>query len=180
MRIATAYAAAGRSPFRRWHVLGVTALALIITGVGGVRNAAASSYDHHAGRWLNAHQAESPNLATPVSETLLSGCLIGSWMHAWEEDTAEVIVYRPADYAFGPSRGRDGYEFQSGGILVYHGFGPADEPLTSVGEWGWHSGDEIHLVVNDPQGAYIDETLRIVSCDAETLQVERLSTETGA
>ena len=179
MRIATSDAGAGRSPERRWHVLGVTALALIITGVGGAGNAAASSQDHHAGRRGNLHQAESPNLATPVSETLLSGCLIGSWVHSWEEDTSQLIVFRPADYAFGPSRGRDGYEFQSGGILVYHGFGPADEPLTSTGEWGWHSGDEIHLVVNDPQGAYIDETLRIVSCDAESLQVERVVEATG-
>ena len=128
---------------------------------------------------MNAHQTESPNLATPVSETLLSGCLIGSWLHSWEEDTPEEIVFRPADYAFGPSRGRDGYEFQTGGILVYHGFGPADEPLTSTGEWGWHSGDEIHLVVNDPQVAYIDETLRIVSCEADALLVQRLE-ETGA
>ena len=174
MRIAMSFATARRSPFRRWHELRVTALALIITGAGSVGYAAANTHHHHAGRSVIAHQAESPNLATPVGETL-SGCLIGSWIHSWEEDTAETIVFRPADYAFAPSRGRDGYEFQSGGILVYHGFGPADEPITSVGEWGWHSGDEIHLVVNDPQGAYIDETLRILSCDAETLQVKPLT-----
>ena len=174
MRSATSFAAARRLPFRRWSVPTVATLALIVTSIGGAGNAAAISQGHHAGQWAKAHQAESPNLATPVSETLLSGCLIGSWVHAHEEDTPEIIVFRSADYPFGPSRGRDGYEFQTGGILIYHGFGPADEPLTSTGEWGWHSGDEIHLVVNDPQGAYIDETLRIVSCDAEALHVERV------
>lgn len=174
MHFATSFAAAGRSPFRRWDVLGVAALALIIAVGVGAEHATASVQDHHAGRPVNTHQAASPGLATPVSETLLSGCVIGSWLHSWEEDTAELIVFRPADYPFGPSRGRDGYEFQTGGILIYHGFGPADAPLTATGEWGWHSGDEIHLVVNDPQGAYIDETLRIVSCDADSLQVERV------
>lgn len=174
MRIATSSAAAGRSPYRRWHRLRVAALAMIITGAGSVGYAAASTHHHDAGQPVIVHQAESPNLATPVGETL-SGCLIGAWIHSWEEDTEGAIVFRPAEYPFPPSRGRDGYEFQSGGILVYHGFGPADEPLTSVGEWGWHSGEEIHLVVNDPQGVYIDETLRILSCDGETLQVQRLT-----
>ena len=174
MRIVTDRAATERVQFQRLRVMGVAALALIVTGAGVAGNAAAGSFPYDAARGIAVHQAESPGLATPVSETLLSGCLIGSWIHSWEEDTAETIVFRPADYPFGPSRGRDGYEFQTGGILVYHGFGPADEPLTSVGEWGWHSGDLIHLVVNDPQGAYIDEVLRIVSCDAETLQVERV------
>lgn len=172
MRNVTVRTAAGRARFLRF--LGITALALILTVAGESRNAAAGSFHHDGARGPSAHQAESPNLATPVSETLLSGCVIGSWIHSWEEDTAETVVFRPADYPFGPSRGRDGYEFQTGGILIYHGFGPADEPLTSVGEWGWHAGNLIHLVVNDPQGAYIDETLRIVSCDTETLQVERV------
>ena len=179
MRIDKDRTAAEQARFLRPRALAIAALALILTGAGEAADATASSFLHDAARGFGAHQAESPNSATPVREVLRSECLIGSWMHSWEEDTAETIVFRPADYAFGPSRGRDGYEFQTGGILVYHGFGPADEPFTSVGEWGWHSGDLIHLVVNDPQGAYIDEILRIVSCDAETLQVERLE-ETGA
>jgi hypothetical protein len=177
MRNVTVRTAAGPARFLRLRVLGIAALALILTGAGEVGNTAAGSFLHDAPGRAEAHQAESPNLATPVSETLLSGCLIGSWTHSWEEDTAETIIFRPADYPFAPSRGRESYEFQTGGILVYHGFGPADEPLTSVGEWGWHSGDLIHLVVNDPQGAYIDEVLRIVSCDAEALQVERVVEE---
>ncbi len=174
MRMARVRTAAEQARFRRGSVLAVATLASIITSIGGAGNAVAISQEHHAGLWVNVHQAASPVPATPVSESLLSGCLIGSWRHAWEEDTSETIVYRPADYPFGPSRGRDGYEFQTGGILVYHGFGPADEPLTSDGSWEWLSGDQIHVVVNDPQGAYIDETLRIVSCDAEVLQVERV------
>lgn len=179
MQNARVRGAGGHARFRRLQALGIAALALSITSAGLAGSAAPSHSTHDAGSRSFLHQADSPNIATPVSETLLSGCLIGSWLHSWEEDTPEVIVFRPADYAFGPSRGRDGYEFRTGGILMYHGFGPADEPLTSTGEWGWRSGDEIHLVVNDPQGAYIDESLRIVSCEADALLVERLE-ETGA
>lgn len=175
MRNVTVRTAAGQARFR--CLLGIAAFALLITSPGDVGSAATHALKHDARLRDALHQAESPTLATPVSETLLSGCLIGSWIHAWEEDTGETIIFRPADYPLGPSRGREGYEFQTGGILVYHGFGPADAPLTSVGEWGWHSGDLIHLVINDPEGASIDEVLRIVSCDAETLQVERVAEE---
>lgn len=179
MRNARVRVAGGQARLRRLPALGIAALAVSLTSAGIAGSAAARPNPHDAGNRGLLHQAESPNIATPVSETLLSGCVIGSWLHSWEEDTAETIVFRPAEYPFAQSRGRDGYEFQTGGILVYHGFGPADEPLTSTGEWGWHSGDEIHLVVNDPQGAYIDEALRIVSCEADTLLVERVEA-TGA
>ena len=170
MRNVTGRAATDHARGHGVRMLGIATLALILTGAGVAANAAAGPFLHDAGRPTGVHQAESPNLATPVGETL-SGCVIGSWIHSWEEDTADTIVFRPEEYPFAPSRGREGFEFQTGGILVYHGFGPADEPLTSVGEWGWHAGDLIHVVVTDPQGATIDEVLRIVSCDAEILQM---------
>ena len=164
----------GQAPVGRLLVVGIAALALLFTGAGGPGNAAARPAQHDAARASGAHQAESPNLATPAPYSPLSTCLLGSWLHAWEEDTAQTIVYRSADYPFGPSRGRDGYEFQPNGVLVYHGFGPADGPLTSPGLWAGTGPEQIHVTVNDPAGAYIDETLRIVSCDAEALQVERV------
>ncbi len=32
------------------------------------------------------------------------------WIHSHEEDTDTEMVYRPADFAFPPSRGRTGFE----------------------------------------------------------------------
>lgn len=175
MRDVSVRAVAQQARFRRSHALGITALALIITSSGGAGNAAANSYAHDAGRGAVAHHAESPNVATLATESLLSSCLPGSWLHAWEEDTLDLDVYRPADYPFGPSRGRGGYEFLADGELMYHGFGPTDGPITSAGTWEWTAPDQIHISVNDPRGAYIDETLRIVSCDADVLQMERVA-----
>ena len=174
MRYAREHASSGQAPAGRLLVVAITTVALLVTSIGDTGNAAARPTQHDAARESGAHQAESPNLATPAPESPLNTCLLGSWLHDWEEDSAQTIVYRPADYPFGPSRGRDGYEFQPGGVLVYHGFGPADGPLTSPGLWAWTSPEQIHVTVNDPAGAYIDETLRIVSCDAEALQVERV------
>lgn len=121
------------------------------------------------------HQAASPNAATLASGHPLSSCLAGSWVHAWEENTPGPTVYRLAEYPFGPSRGREGYEFQAGGILIFHGFGPADGSLTSIGSWVWVTEDQVHITVNDPQGAYIDKTPRMVSCDADVLHVEQVT-----
>jgi hypothetical protein len=170
----TARALAHLAQCRRSRVLLIAALVLLIGSTSNQGVAAASSSMHDAGRSTGTHHAASPDVATPVQEHPLSSCVIGSWLHSWEEDTPGIIVYRPADYPFGPSRGRDGYEFLADGELFYHGFGPADGPLTSSGRWEWTSAAQIRVTVNDPQGAYIDETLRIVSCDTEVLQVERV------
>jgi hypothetical protein len=39
------------------------------------------------------------------------------WVHSWEEDTEDVAVYRPSDYQFPLSRGRDGFEIKKNGDL---------------------------------------------------------------
>jgi hypothetical protein len=115
------------------HTLGLAALTLLVASAGSVGSATTRVAHHDGARDTEMHQAASPNAATPASEHPLSSCLAGSWVHAWEEDTSGPTVYRPAGYPFGPSRGREGYEFQAGGILIFHGFGPADGSLTSIG-----------------------------------------------
>ena len=38
----------------------------------------------------------------------LKTCILGQWIHSHEEDAKGVMVYRPANYSFPPSRGRVG------------------------------------------------------------------------
>src|SRR6476660_7105453 len=37
-------------------------------------------------------------------------CLVRPWLHSHDEDTPDVLVYRPADYPFPREEGRDGFE----------------------------------------------------------------------
>ena len=61
--------------------------------------------------------------------------LIGSWRHSHEEDSAEGLVYRPASFAFPPSRGRHGFELRKDGTAVDAAIAPADGNVASPATW---------------------------------------------
>ena len=61
--------------------------------------------------------------------------LLGRWVHSHEEDQGGRLVFRPADFAFPPSRGRTALIFAAGGQLQVEGPGPADRRRTTSGHW---------------------------------------------
>ena len=69
----------------------------------------------------------------------------GRWRHSHEEDSGDVRVYRPADWAFPPARGRRGLEFRPDGKMLVLGPGPDDRPETREG-----SRDELEIVSLEP------------------------------
>jgi hypothetical protein len=109
--------------------------------------------------------------ATPCDDSTLGDCIVGSWIHSWEEDTDEVTVYRPEDYPFPPSRGREGYEFLSGGSLIYHGIGPADGPTSEPGRWEETAPNQVAITIEQRDGPDAMRKLRVVSCSADRLEV---------
>ncbi|HUR54236.1 MAG TPA: hypothetical protein VMZ71_08900, partial [Gemmataceae bacterium] len=64
-----------------------------------------------------------------------SSLLTRAWVHSHEEDTATTRVYRPAGYAFPPTRGRTGFQLQPDGVLSTHKPGPTDQTATAEGTW---------------------------------------------
>ncbi len=62
--------------------------------------------------------------------------LDGSWTHSFEEDEAEVLVYRPTDaFAFPPARrGRESIVFAAGGEITALSPGP-DDRSRAAGRW---------------------------------------------
>jgi hypothetical protein len=61
--------------------------------------------------------------------------LIGRWVHSHEEDQGGRLVFRPAEFAFPPSRGRTALIFATGGGLQVEGPGPVDRKMTTSGHW---------------------------------------------
>ena len=105
----------------------------------------------------------APAVATPArqidaSETLAS-CLLGSWVHAYEEDVAGIDVFRPADFPLPPSRGRIGFALHPDGSLTYRAIAPADGVLELAGSWSLAPPNGLSLAL--PEGT---ETRRIVAC----------------
>ncbi|MZF84901.1 hypothetical protein [Streptomyces sp. SID5643] len=98
--------------------------------------------------------------------------LFRSWLHSYEEDDDDVRVYRPDDFPFPPARGRRGMEFAPDGTFVDHPLGRGDAPGTVPGRWRLVADRRIELTFG---GDRPDRALEIVRCDADVLQVRRLT-----
>ena len=66
------------------------------------------------------------------------------WTHSHEEDTEGQMVFRPAEHAFPPSRGRMSFELRPDGTYVETSPGPVDVPEQSTGSWSL-DGDRLIL-----------------------------------
>ena len=94
--------------------------------------------------------------------------LIGAWVHAHEDDTDEVRVYRPASYDFPPARGREGFEIKAGGECIYHGIAPADGSTSEPATWSWEEGGKLVIRRKDRE-----MVMEVLSVDKEMLKVKK-------
>ena len=101
----------------------------------------------------------------------LEPCLVGRWLHSHDEDTPDVLVYRPADYPFPREEGRDGFEILAGGEFHYLGIGRGDGTEVSNGRWTIEAPGRVRIDVNNKRVKPF--WLEVISCDAETLKVKR-------
>jgi hypothetical protein len=92
--------------------------------------------------------------------------LAGRWVHSHEDDTGDELVYRPADYAFPPSRGREAIELRADGSYAGTVPGPADKPVAGdSGQWTLSAdGRELRLG---------DRVLEVVEAKPGMLRVRR-------
>jgi hypothetical protein len=61
--------------------------------------------------------------------------LFRRWVHSREEDAGGVEVYRPQDFPFPPSFGRDGFEMLADGTFIQHDLSPTDGTVATKGRW---------------------------------------------
>jgi hypothetical protein len=71
--------------------------------------------------------------------------LFRHWVHAHEEDSGDVQVYRPADYPLPPARGRRGFELKPDGELILYGPGPSDRPAATAARWSPSGAGRVRL-----------------------------------
>lgn len=77
----------------------------------------------------------------------------GAWIHAFEEDTGEAAVYRPADHPFRPARRpRRRIEFGADGTFTEHRPGPDDRPRPVRGHWAWQKANRIAVTFPEGRG----------------------------
>lgn len=92
------------------------------------------------------------------------------WVHAHEEDTPELMVFRPEDYPLGLSRGRSALEFHNNGTVEHTGIAPDDR--LSFSEGNWRLLDDGQTVTIDEQ-AHASRVLKIVELDSDRLVIQK-------
>ncbi len=87
------------------------------------------------------------------------------WVHSHEEDADRERVYRPRDFAFPPSRGREGFRIEESGAFLRHETGPTDLPVEVSGRW---TIDRLRVDFDEQRpptilevGSYDDDMLRV-------------------
>jgi hypothetical protein len=106
-----------------------------------------------------------------MANSELKEAVQGRWLHSHEEDTPTEMVFRPAGFAFPPSRGRRGFELNQDGSCVETGIGPTDKPQHSRGQWQFEDGNKLTIRPDaDPEATQI---LQVAAASPERLVVRR-------
>ena len=101
----------------------------------------------------------------------LSPAIFQHWIHSREEDIETIRVYRPSDYEFPPSRGRDGFEFRENGGFIQYGIGPTDRAQRIIGTWTAEGENQIRVSLKAEQEE--SYTMQVVSCNESLLKIRR-------
>jgi hypothetical protein len=102
--------------------------------------------------------------------------LFRHWIHSREEDQGDVQFFRPEDFSFPPSFGRDGLEMRPDGTFVQDDVGPADGIVQTEGRWTQQGPGQIAVRFD---GEREDYAFSIVGVDADLLRIRRESLSSG-
>lgn len=89
-------------------------------------------------------------------------------MRSQEDDTDGELVFRPASYAFPPSRGRTSIDLRPDGTYLESAPGPVDVPEESTGRWTLE-GDRLVL---EAEGDRPGHAWEITAADAKALTLK--------
>ena len=106
--------------------------------------------------------------STKKAERIFGSELFAHWVHSHEEDGADHRVFRRADYAFPPSRGREGFEIKSDGSFIHHQIGPVDAPVVVEGKWSMQGDNTLRI---SPQTGET-WTLQLIEVNKDLLKVK--------
>jgi hypothetical protein len=93
------------------------------------------------------------------------------WIHSHEDDGDNYKAYRPKEYDFPVSRGRDGFEIKSDGQFIWSRIAPTDGHERIPGTWAWEKEGELMVATFD-EGSHITRLrLTILDVSKEMLKV---------
>lgn len=83
-----------------------------------------------------------------------------NWVHSFEEDTANDLVYRPDEYELPKARGRDGISLMQNGVLERTHIGSNDVPDNTPGTW-WFEDNYLVLKYDGQRNTFFVKELTV-------------------
>lgn len=108
-------------------------------------------------------------LRTPSENNGLYG---KTWLHAHEEDTDDIKIYRPNTYHFPPSRGRTGFSLDADGTFRLLAIAPTDGLEEHTGKWELEKKNLLQVTFPDKESENFE--LELISVTEELLKVKFL------
>ncbi|MFT2008907.1 hypothetical protein ACMA1I_09555 [Pontibacter sp. 13R65] len=107
------------------------------------------------------------------TEKLEKELLEVTWLHSFEEDEGDTLVFRPNAYDFPPSRGRTGFAIENNGVFKEYLIAPTDGLEEHVGQWTHGEKKELQIRFPGEKPAVQDYTLDIISIKDKVLKVKK-------
>ena len=118
-----------------------------------------------------------PDLANPNPPADVTDLITKKWWNSYEDETDpnNEKCYRPSDFDFPVSRGRNGFEFRPNGTFDYNYPGPTDALTTDKGTWIRLSDSRIKVKFDEPRPGIVKEFLvEVISINDEILKIKPL------
>ena len=97
-----------------------------------------------------------------------SNCLYKHWIHSYEEDEQGKKVYRPSNFEFPLSFGRDGFEIKKTGEIILYIPGMDDGIEERIGQFQIRDSDKIEV---NTHGRHF--TITVLLCETDRLVVSK-------
>jgi hypothetical protein len=113
----------------------------------------------------------NPSIARSSDAAGLPRAFFRHWIHSREEDAGGVEVYRPEEFPFPPSFGRDGFEPRPDGEFILYEIGPADGTVAVPGHWQLRGQRQVLVTF---RGGEQDFAFEVVDLDPKVLRIRRI------
>ena len=112
------------------------------------------------------------------SDKLAAELVDKTWLHSFEEDAGDTIVFRPNTFEFPPSRGRTGFTLESGGVIKRYEIAPTDGLEEHIGEWEQVDKHRVKIKMKPESSPPQSYEVEIVSLDENVLKIVRHAVDT--
>ena len=102
-----------------------------------------------------------------------------TWLHSYEEDAGDTIVFRPNTYDFPPSRGRTGFMLEAGGVIKRYEIAPTDGLEEQLGVWEQVDKRRVQIRMKPESNPPHNYEVEILSLEDEVLKIMRLPASNG-